>query len=466
MTSETYTRRSRMPVSLEALDAWHRRPGALERLIPPWEPVEVVVGAGGVEPGARTVLEVGVGPLSLRWTVEHGALDDPDPRARGFADHQVYGPFDRWTHEHRFRPSGDVSEIEDAIRYRLPFGVPGRLLAGRLVRRRVDRAFRYRHRVLQGDLGAHLRAEGEARLHVAVTGSTGMVGEQLVAYLRSGGHAVTRLVRRAPRPGRPEVEWDPATGYVDAEALDGVDAVVHLAGEPIVGLWTAGKKAAIRESRVRGTRALARALASLDDPPRVMVSSSGVHYYGGRGEERLSEDSTPGRGFLSEVCRGWEEATTPASEAGIRVVRVRSGLVLWPAGGALARMLPVYLLGLGGPLGSGRQWMPWIALDDLLDLVHHAMFDADLEGPVNAVAPGVVRNAEFARTLARVVSRSAPLRVPAFLLGWGGGQMAEEVLLASMRVKPDRLEAKGFSFRHPDLESALRHVLGRADASA
>lgn len=466
MRNETYALRSTMPGSVEDLDRWHRRPGALERLRPPWEPVEVVERTGNVEPGDRTVLSVGLGPFSLRWEAVHRALPDPEPGERGFVDEQLEGPFARWTHLHRFRPSGDAAELVDNIRYAVPLGAPGRLLVGPFVRRRLGRAFRYRHRVLAGDLRTHLGAATRTSLHVAVTGSTGLVGEQLVAFLRSGGHRITRIVRRRARPDRPEAEWDPATGYVDGEALEGIDAVVHLAGEPVEGLWTASKKAAIRESRVRGTRALAGALASLEEPPRVLVSTSGVHYYGDRGEELLTEDSGPGEGFLSGVCRGWEEATAPAAEAGVRVVRLRLGMVLSPDGGALGRMLPVYLLGLGGPLGSGRQWLSWIALDDVLDVVHRALFDADLEGPVNAVAPGVARNAEFATTLARVVSRKAPFRLPATLLEWIGGQMAEELLLASTRVKPERLEARGFSFRYPDLESALRHVLGRAGASA
>lgn len=466
MTTETYRLRSTMPVSVETLDRWHRRSGALERLTPPWEPVEVVGRTGGVEPGARSVLEVGVGPFTLEWVAEHRTLPEPGPGELGFVDEQVEGPFARWRHVHRFRAADGASELEDEVRYTLPFGPPARLLAGRWLRRRLDRAFRYRHRVLSGDLRAHLRAGSKRRLHVAVTGSTGMIGEQLVAFLRSGGHRVTRIVRRKARPGRSEAEWDPATGYVDAGALDGIDGVVHLAGEPVEGLWTARKKTAIRESRVRGTRALAEALASLDDPPRVLVTTSGVNYYGDRGEERLTEESEPGEGFLSDVCRGWEGATRPAADSGIRVVRLRLGMVLSPAGGALGRMLPVYLLGLGGPLGAGRQWMSWIALDDALDVVHRALFDSALEGPVNAVAPGVVRNADFARVLARVVSRRAPFRVPATLLEWVGGQMAEEMLLASIRVEPRRLEDGGHAFRYPDLESALRHVLGRADASA
>lgn len=466
MESETYGLQTPMPAPVEALDAWHRRPGALERITPPWEPIEVVSRTGGVEPGSRTSLEVGVGPLSLRWVLEHRPLEGGSGGERGFVDAQVKGPFAGWRHAHRFRPATNGAVMEDRVEYALPFGAPGRLLASRGVRRRMDRAFRYRHRVLAGDLAAHGRMTDDATLHVAVTGSTGMVGGQLVAFLRSGGHRVTRIVRRTPRPDRPEVEWDPATGYVDADGLEGVDAVVHLAGEPIEGLWTESKRAAIRDSRVVGTRALARALASLDDPPRALVSISGVNYYGDRGDQILTEDSSPGEGFLSHVCRGWEEATAPASDAGVRVVRLRLGMVLSPAGGALARLLPVYLLGLGGRLGPGRQWMSWITLDDVLDVVHHALLRSDLEGPVNAVAPGAVRNAEFSRTLARVLARHAWLRVPGTLLRAVGGQMAEELLLASLRVKPDRLEGKGFSFRHPDLEGALRHVLGRTEASA
>lgn len=446
-----------MPVPVEELAAWHGRPGALERLTPPWERVEVVSRGDGIEPGSRTVLRVGRFPFRSRWVAEHRPLDD----GRGFRDVQVEGPFARWTHEHRFREDGpEASVLEDRVEYALPLGLLGRAAAGRWVRRRLERTFAYRHRTLSADLAAHRSGRPERPLRVAVTGASGLVGRALVPFLTAGGHEVVRLVRRPPRVGAPEVRWDPE-GFVDTEGLEGVDAVVHLAGENIFARWTEEKRQAIRESRVRGTRVLAQALAGLERPPRVLVSASGVNYYGDAGEERLDEESPPGEGFLAGVCRGWEEAASEAAEAGIRVVRMRFGVVLSPEGGALALMLPAFRLGLGGPVG-GDQWMSWISRDDLVGALHRAVVDDELTGPVNAVAPHPVRNRELTSALGRVLGRPAVLRVPPGAVRLAAGQMAEETVLASIRAVPAGLETAGYRFRHPGVEDALRHVLGRA----
>ena len=297
-------------------------------------------------------------------------------------------------------------------------------------------------------------------LRVLVTGARGLVGRALVPVLRARGHSVAVLTRHAAGPG--EIPWDPARGALEAAALEGFGAVVHLAGEPIGARWTAARRFSILESRSGGTRLLATTLARLEGPPRVLISASAVGWYGDRGEEALDETSPPGTGFLSEVCRAWEEAAVPASAAGIRVVHPRIAMVLASRGGALERMLPPFRLGLGGPLGGGRAWWSWIALDDLLSVLLRLLEDERLSGPVNAVAPGVARNGDFARTLGRVIGRPALLPVPAFALRALLGEMAGGALLASARVSPARLTAAGHVFRFPDLEGALRQALGRA----
>jgi len=256
--------------------------------------------------------------------------------------------------------------------------------------------------------------------------------------------------------------WDPESGALDSSALAGVDAVVHLAGESVAGgRWTEAKKRRIRSSRVDGTRGLAASLARLERPPRVLVSASAVGYYGDRGAELLREGSAPGTGFLAEVCQEWETATEPAARARIRVVRLRIGMVVSRRGGALAAMLTPFRLGAGGPVGGGAQWVSWIAIDDLVAAILHALDTASLAGAVNAVAPEPVQNRELARTLGRVLGRPALLPLPAFAARLLLGQMADELLLASARVEPARLQATGFAFRHPTLEDALRHELGR-----
>ncbi len=298
-------------------------------------------------------------------------------------------------------------------------------------------------------------------MHVAVTGSSGLIGSALVSFLGTDRHQVTRLVRRSPAGGG-EVQWDPAEGILDPSRLDGVDALVHLAGENIAsGRWTPGRKAEIRRSRVESTKRLCESLARLVRPPKALVSASAVGYYGDRGEEILREDSPPGTDFLATVCREWEAATEPASRAGVRVVQLRIGVVLSQAGGALKKMLLPFKLGLGGRIGSGAQFMSWIALGDVVGAIGHALGAESLAGPVNAVAPAPVTNAEFTRTLARVLRRPALAPMPAVMARLAFGELADALLLASARVVPTRLEGSGYRFRYPALEGALRHLLGQ-----
>ena len=299
-------------------------------------------------------------------------------------------------------------------------------------------------------------------MRVAITGSTGLVGTEVATVLSSAGHEVVRLVRRAPAPGEKAVlRWDPVKREVDAARLEDLDAVVHLAGENIAsGRWNAARKAAIRDSRVNGTRLLCDALAGLARPPKTLVCASAIGIYGDRGEEPLTEESPPGTGFLAGVCREWETASGPAARKGIRVVVLRIGVVLSPNGGALSRMLPLFRIGLGGVIGSGRQYVSWVALDDLPLIILHALQCDDLSGPVNAVAPAPVTNREFTEALGKALSRPTPLPVPAFALRLAvGREMADALLLASARVLPRRLEETGYRFRFPELGPALRHLL-------
>lgn len=298
-------------------------------------------------------------------------------------------------------------------------------------------------------------------MKVLVTGSTGLIGGALVPALESAGHRVTRLVRHEPAPGQAAIRWDPGAGILDAAALEGVDAAVHLAGENIAeGRWTEAKKARIRASRVEGTGILCRTLAGLRQKPKVLVSASGIAVYGDCGDAELDEQAPPGSGFLAEVCRDWELATRPASESGIRVVSTRIGAALAAQGGALPKMLWPFRLGLGGRLGSGRQWMSWITLDDLVRAICQAIQSEALSGPVNCVAPNPVTNREFAKTLGRVLRRPAFLPTPALALRLAVGRIADEVLLSSARVAPRRLLESGFTHDDPELEPALRRMLG------
>jgi uncharacterized protein (TIGR01777 family) len=316
------------------------------------------------------------------------------------------------------------------------------------------------HVVSDSSSQAHKLTSSRAEI-VVITGATGFIGSALVAELKAGGITIRRLVRSERRRAAEDVVWDPAAGRLDPRALDGVDAVIHLAGEPIAQRWTTAAKRRIRESRVRGTELLATTIASLARPPRVLVSGSAMGIYGDRGDEELDEASAAGLGFLAKVATEWEAAAEPAARAGVRVVRVRTGLVLGPRGGALAKLLLPFRMGVGGRIGSGRQWVSWIGLHDTVGAIMHALATDAIAGPVNVAAPAPVTNAELTETLARVLRRPAIVPIPAFALRLAFGEMAEATLLASQRMRPRRLLECGYRFRHATLEPALRYELGR-----
>jgi uncharacterized protein (TIGR01777 family) len=300
----------------------------------------------------------------------------------------------------------------------------------------------------------------EEGLNILVSGSTGLIGSALITALAREGHRVVRLTR-SEDTGDDNIRWDPSASMIDAARLEGINAVVHLAGESVQGRWTSAKKSRIRDSRVRGTRLLAETIARLPVPPRVMVSASATGYYGDRGNEFLREESAPGSNFLAGVCQEWEASTALAREVGMRVVCPRFGLVISTEGGALAATLPIFKLGGGGKIGRGKQYWPWVAIDDVVGAILHALMTDSIEGPVNVAAPDPPTNAEYTKTLGRVLNRPTVLPLPATAARIALGQLADELLLASQRVEPAKLKESGYTFRYPELERALRHLLGR-----
>lgn len=444
----THTFSCTVDAPLDEVFAWHARPGAIVRLLPPWLPVWVAAEAASLCDG-RAELAL---PGGLRWVAQHdpAAYDPP----RRFADELASLPLSAalpWRHVHEFAAlTPSSTRVTDHITTPLPDGLLRPVMG-------------YRHRQLAGDLAAHQRARQlrSEPLTVAITGSSGLVGSTLAALLTSGGHRVIRLVRRAPADDG-ERRWDPDDP--DPGLLRGTSALVHLAGASIAGRFTAAHKRSIRASRITPTRRLAELAAATPGGPAVMVAASAIGYYGPRrGDEPLTEDSPRGDGFLADVVDGWEAASVPAQDAGLRVVLIRTGIVQSPRGGTLRLLWPLAEVGAGGRLGTGRQWVSWIGIDDLTDIYYRALTDDTLTGPVNATAPHPVRNADYARTLARVLRRPLQLPVPGLgprlLLGEEG---ASELAGADQRVSPRRLLRDGHRFRHPELEPALRHLLGRA----
>lgn len=425
--------------------AWHERPGAVVRLTPPWLPVTIRQEASDLA-GGTAVLRF---PLGLTWKARHR-----EARAPGrFVDVLDSVPLRwaiRWSHFHEFE---EVTPATTRVIDRIESNVPAALLREMVA---------YRHRQLADDLAARRRAvdAGLRPLKIAITGSHGTIGRQLSALLGTNGHRVIKLVRRHT-DDPDERFWDVTNPAEDL--LRDVDAVIHLAGASIAGRFTPDHRQSIRDSRIGPTLALARLAATTESGPKVFVCASAIGYYGAdRGDDELTEDCGNGDGFLAELVDDWEAATSPAAEGGLRVVNIRTGLVQTPTGGVLRLQYPLHAAGVGGRLGSGRHWQPWISIDDLLDIYHRALYDAELAGPVNAVAPEPVRNANYSATLARVLNRPDLMRVPVVgLRTLLGAEAAGELALASQRVLPQRLMQAKHTFRHPDLESALRHVLGK-----
>lgn len=456
----TFSSAREVPFPVRDVFAWHMRPGALERLIPPWADARVVARKGAISDGGHVRIRVKRGPVSFDWKLRHTAFEQD----RLFRDEQESGPFRSWKHSHEFEPAGKGTRLRDRIEWAPPAAPAATVFARPAVEREMKRMVAFRQRRLTHDLSRHAAAPADP-LTVAVTGSSGLVGAALRHFLTTGGHAVVSVVRRKPDPARGEIAWDPMEGRIDREGLEGVDAVVHLAGESLAGnRWTPAKKQAIRRSRMAGTRVLVDAVNRLRRPPRVLVSASAVGFYGNRGNERVTEASRPGRGFLPDLCREWEAEAAKAERSGVRVVLLRTGLVLSPAGGALGSMLLPFKLGVGGRLGTGRQFVSWIDHDDLLGLVLHAVTTPSLRGPVNATAPHPVSNATFATALGRTLGRPSLVPAPSLAVKAMFGEMGQALLLHGARVLPGAAQQSGFRFHFEGVEESLAFQLGRLPA--
>ena len=459
MGVETYERCTVLSHSLERVFAWHETAASFERFLPPSPPMALLERTGTIRDGDRATFRVGVGPLGFRGTVEYEGYRP----LREFGNRHVGGPHRSLRHRHLFRSTGEAScELTERIHCE-----PRLILAtlGRAWRRRtMERTLEFHQERVRRDLDRHATGPAEPR-RVLVTGASGLIGGALTPFLESGGHDVVRLVRRpaserrSPESGR-EIAWDPASGHIDTAALEGFDVVIHLAGENIgAGRWTAARRRRIRSSRVASTELLCGALAALKRPPSVLVSASAVGYYG-EVDGTVDESAPAGDGFLAEVTAAWEQAAEPARAAGIRVVHARLGPVLSPKAGMLKRLLPLFRAGAGGVVGSGRQPISWIGLDDAVGALYFLMGSDQAEGPINVVAPRPATNREFTRALAAVLRRPALAPVPALAIRALFGEMGDQLILKGQAVVPERLTGLGFRWLEPTLDSALRWELG------
>ena len=460
------TRTSVLPCDPDTAWSWMQRPGAFERLTAPWDRIRPVEIPGRLVQGEQAVFDVRLGPIWKRWVAEHTEVSAP----HRFADRQLRGPFQRMDHVREARAQGGRTRWQERIDWRLPLHPVSRLAAGRSVHRQLGAMLDHRARVLAHDLEELALVERHGSRRVLISGSTGLIGAQLAAFLSGQGHEVVRLVRPGSRLGvtpLPAIEWDPRARMLDPAALEGFDVVIHLAGAGIGDRrWTRRRRALLRSSRVDATRLLATALAGLKRPPDLFIGASAVGWYGETGEDEVDDRAAPGRGFLAELARAWERASEALDAVEVRRILLRTSVVLSASGGALPKMVRPTLLGAGGPIAGGRQFLPWITLDDALRAIHHLMLTPDTSGPCDLVAPGVVRQREFQRTLSRVLRRPALAPLPRVAVRLMFGEMGLALLTESHRQQPTRLLASGFTFRQPGLESALREVLGRTPAPA
>ena len=467
-----------LPACIEACFAYHERPAALKRLIPPWESVTILRSDNSLTPGSEVLLNSRILGLSLRWLARHETLERP----KLFVDKQVYGPFSSWRHEHRFEPlEGNRTQLIDHVEYQLPFGRLGNLLGHSFIKRKLNAMFAYRHRLTRQDLEfgnavASASPDFAGPKTIAVSGSHGLIGSHVVSLLSVLGHHVIRLERPSTRDKfatKKEVNhfasatnrvtstvWNPQLGLADPQLCDGIDAVIHLAGKGIADQrWTTATKADLVRSRVDATKLLSRQLSELPNPPKAFISASGVGIYGNRGEVELEESESANQDFLGQLAQRWEQAANPLADCGSRVCFGRLGIVLSPKGGALAKMLSLFRWALGGRMGSGKQYWSWIGHEDASSAFVWLALNSACHGPYNFVA-GSMTNQDFTKCLATALSRPALLPVPDWALRTAMGEMADGLMLNSTRALGNRLQSSGYPMRQTDLLQAMQELLG------
>lgn len=452
-----FSKRTRINVPVERLFKWHAEKGAIERMTPPWVPMQMISrNRPGIEKGVRVTFRLHIFKIPFIWESEH--IEHVENKI--FKDRQVKGPFKIWEHSHIFSSDGTRSAyIEDRVKFKLPFGFLGALF-NRYALKQFERMFSYRHRVLKHQL--ENLPQFSRKMRILISGAGGTIGRALIPLLESSGHKVIRLVRHKDRLKDSELFWDPYAGILDIERAGQIDAVINLNGVDISqGRWSGERKKVIIDSRVIPTKLLVDKMAGLSNKPEVFISSSAIGYYGEKEKKLVSESDTEGGLFISRVCSQWEKAALEAEKSGIRTVLLRTGIVLTPQGGALKKMMLPFSLGAGVFLSHGRQYMSWISMDDEISAILFALAKKEISGPLNLSSPEPVTNRDFSISLAGLFSKKVFFTLPGFMVKLIWGQMGKETVLASVNVSPEKLIRNGFVFQHKKIIKALEHLLGR-----
>ena len=442
---------------------WYNSDGAFRRIMPEWEGIQPI-NAGRLVDGDETIFKVKMGPLRQKWVARHHSVVPGE----SFADRMIKGPFGAWNHHHEFESkSGQMTSVIDNVEYKLPLHIFTGWSAGFTVLPRMKQMFEFRSVRVANDLKQIQATAKLPRQRILVSGSTGMIGLQLCAFLEAAGHDVHRLLRPSTKlpsdvDSTKVVKWNDLTGEILEGDMNGFDSIIHLAGAGIGDKrWSKKRLKLIRDSRIIPTENLAKIVAGLENPPKKMLCSSAIGFYGNRGTEVLDENSSAGNDMLSDLCKDWENASSAAKDAGINVIHLRTGIVMSPLGGALAKLLLPAKMGAGGPVGGGKQMQSWISLDDEIYAIHHLMMKEDSEGAYNLTAPNPVSQKQFAKTLGKVLRRPAFAPLPGFVIKMLFGQMGKKLVLEGQDVKPNRLLESGYEFTHSELESCLRSCLGK-----